>query len=205
MATSHGGAGRSAARDRCIVCVPRGASAPEPLLSSLHKRDVDVVVCDDPYRALVESMRADGAAAMSAQPAASLVVICSPTSVDLSGELVQRVRRYSPRTTTWSYDEQHTPALRPATPADTARWPGSPAPVVPAAGSASMYYTGASNGRMATPRSEVPLRLVDALEPDRRGAPHDARPQELLTAEELAMLLGDEPPAPPSSGREASR
>lgn len=187
------------------MCVPRGASAPEPLLSSLHKRDVDVVVCDDPYRALVESMRADGAAAMSAQPAASLVVICSPTSVDLSGELVQRVRRYSPRTTTWSYDEQHTPALRPATPADTARWPGSPAPVVPAAGSASMYYTGASNGRMATPRSEVPLRLVDALEPDRRGAPHDARPQELLTAEELAMLLGDEPPAPPSSGREASR
>lgn len=218
MEGSRPGDGHPAAR--CVLWHAAGAAAAAMELEArLVGRGVEVVHAMDPYRAMAElcvaAKRGDAAPGSNGAPERvplSLVLI-SPGGLPLAGEVVIAARHHVPVAVVWAYEAAPTPTLRPVAEADVEAW-------LEASDGASAGRRGATSdipresGARATVRRAGPprLRLTDdpvveapGRRPDEMIGPdahaegdEDPSPRQLLTQEELAMLLADDEPGPAS-------
>jgi len=160
-----------------------------PLREALSRRSVDVRQCSGAADAMAELMlhERDRRARRTREPI--VVVFVSPERTDTPGELFEAASRFAPSAVFWEYQTSPVPRL-------AGYRPSIPTPPAEAA-------------RPAAPRHEQPrLRLAigdqesgDDSSPAPSTPDHSksSTPQShasLLSDEELAMLLGDEPPRP---------
>jgi len=188
---------------RCVAALAPGGLVPDALARAMHKRGLPVAWRRGAYEALLEVVRnTRGVALVIVEPAAF------PN--DQPARLARAAARHAPDLVVWRYDAAETErsTLRPfattgapiSTPDGRSAEPEDeqePAVVVtrPAAFEPAAFESG--------PR----LRLAGLHETPAGGDPHDdeddgdglgardeapATPSELLTSEELTMLLGDD-------------
>lgn len=174
-----------------MLLLPGGSAAsggpPSGLMQSLQKRGLTTVCCTDPFAAL-EHLCAGPSCGPKRVGEGSALVIVEPAHVPRAPELAEAAERYAPAAPVWRYDSQATPRLAAYTP---------PAP--PSKPPQAQH----TPSKAATP----PLKLAgdgpapeasEHLEP-----PRSAR--EILTEDELAMLLADDPEEGPGTTRGATR
>ncbi|MCB9845100.1 MAG: hypothetical protein H6811_03820 [Phycisphaeraceae bacterium] len=186
----------------CVVLRPRPAPIPPDLRSALIRRGFDLIDCQSPFLALahVVAMRRE-----KSTPVVLLVV--SPTD---ASPLLTTLDRYLPGQPCWQYDQSATPALRaldPGRPTPSAAKP----PAEPSPDEEPLEEEDASIRfpQVRYPRDRThapapgyakgatpPLRLIGPTLPADEPSDPERKdpPQSLLTEEELAMLLSDEPP-----------
>ena len=209
---------------RCVLLVKGGAlAAPADLLLSLSKRAVEVTVCASPFEAMARIVSRRGSEAD--RPTALLVV--EPDGLDRAEELARSVERFAPRVARWRYDDSAEPKLRgyalpkpEAAPIERRAEPGegvgipvrtaSPPRLRLAGAPDSESLAEAENGRPDSP-SHPGFRAAEGGEGAATGDPGESdgfeaniRAAELLTEEELAMLLADDgAPTRPGGGARA--
>jgi hypothetical protein len=171
---------------RCVLWHAPDAGRPDLLLDRLAVREVQVTLCSDPMHAM--SALCEGAT----PDEKSIMILAEPDGLPMASDLVRAVRTYLPAAACWIYAPDDSVPLRAVTGEDIARWSGEaaddgpePEPVLP-------------------PNRPGPvLRLIGGNAPDddltvlpvpARSAPEGGN---LLTTAELAMLLSDDPIAPP--------
>ncbi len=189
---------------RCLVVGPAGPDGrpalPEDLLSSLRKHDVAVSPQPGVFAAIGEMGAHQRLVRKGHATEGMALVVVDPERVARAEDLVHASERYAPSVVCWRYDSQTRMKLHAYQPRkreeradeDDAERPGgvgarpavrpgiatrpSPAPALRLAG--------------ADARPALRLRDVDDDERSGRNAPSNDATQ-LLTEEELAMLLGD--------------
>ncbi|TVQ30620.1 MAG: hypothetical protein EA376_12230 [Phycisphaeraceae bacterium] len=203
--SSHETGVQGAPSVRCVVVARGGApSIPPDLLASLKRHGVEVVPCADIFNGLAKAMLLHQSAAPDAGPSPTAVLVVEPEQTARSFELVESIQRFAPRIAVWRYDADASPKLR-------------------------GFQSERSNRKNETPSSvDTATRTVPALRltgvDEQDGALHfklahdddhgaqmnesetgeegeQERPSDLLSAEELAMLLSDDPPTPERGGR----
>ncbi len=231
-------AGSPTADSVCVLWHPPAQAAPVALVESLRRHGAELRFVDNAYSALARVCLA--AATDARRPRAVLILLVNPASLREPVAFVRTVRRYAPRSACWWYDDSSSPAFRAVTPEDLARWE-APADVAsssvggPPNGRQSSDQTRHEERTKGGSMSEAPrLRLTPSEpgEPEPKPVvvvpsrierppslssaggplPPVAPTAPLLTADELAMLLGEGdvsdspthppiPPSPPSIGR----
>lgn len=161
----------------CIVWRPSGvALPPQPLLQALAARGLRGMHCDNPYDAFARLCSAVRRARSDPHRVSLLLV----DRGQLAGvdAVLDALETYTPSVVVWEYDEQH--GLQP----QRADEPQSidPPPQVQ------------SVPRRAAAPVQPPLRLSGLGQGD-AAVDNEPTPSQILTDEELAMLLDDEPPA----------
>ncbi|MGQ0628619.1 MAG: hypothetical protein ACT4PL_11030 [Phycisphaerales bacterium] len=197
------GPGRSA----CVLYHAPGSIAPPALVASLQRHGATVRTCTDPYAMLAHACKLTGATTV--RRAAAVLVFVEPAGLTRVVELATTLRRYVPRSALWYFEEAGDPKLRAVTATELAAWSPRPSP-------ADALSESIRAGRAAQPANpwtparplQPALRLTEAIDPARPIAPGGPalRPSEhtgpescepthaggpLLSAEELAMLLGE--------------
>lgn len=148
----------ASAAGRCVLLIAPGEAPPQRLLAALGRRRVTVtVVCDGP-RAMVEVVR----------HGARLLIVTDPDRVPAAAELVEAVRRASPRTVCWQYQQR------------------SLTPINGRVGGVSLGAAKPDPAQVAADHD----RLRDLAVHVEGQTP---QPQPLVSADELAMLLGPVP------------
>lgn len=218
MEGSRPGDGSPAAR--CVLWHAAGAAgAAADLEARLVGRGVEVLHATDPYGAMAELCMAarNGERAGGADRAHDCVplslVLISPGALPLAGELVVAARHHVPAAVVWAYDPTPSPTLRPVAESDIDAWLGASGAATPTRADVTSDISTVPAARVGLPRAHPPrLRLTDdgAVEASRQRpddmigpAPNaaqdeDPAPRQLLTQEELAMLLADDEPDPPA-------
>jgi len=180
---------------RCVAALAPGGLVPDALARAMHKRGVPVVWRRGAYEAVLEVMR---------DPRGVALVVVEPGSFpnDQPARLARAAARHAPELVVWRYDAAETEGstLRPYTPASRA------APATPDDGeSPEIVVTRPAAFEPAAFSAGPRLRLAGLHESATSNAADDAEltvdpdeeptaPSELLTADELTMLLGDGPP-----------
>lgn len=119
-------------RDRCLLLLPPGATAPAPLLSSLRRRDIEIIQTQDAYAAAAklcvlnrEALAADRLGS-PVRSGGIVLIVCDGQGVPLSATCAQMLQRYAPRVACWRYNSgaptDERPALAPINAADLASW-----------------------------------------------------------------------------------
>jgi hypothetical protein len=174
-----------------VILCPGGADAPSVLLAALRKRAVEPVLTRDPFAAMLAIMRlAPGASADDAAPGEgqwppALIVVEPARAEDAALEdLLDAAPRRAPGLVVWQYDEHARPPLRALLRRKAAQPPANDAPavVVPPKGRRPATPTLRLTGEPA-PNDHFG-RAEPATEPD--------PPENLLSDEELSMLLADD-------------
>ncbi len=180
--------GQSGGEVRCVVLAPEGV--PSALSASLARRGVAASEVRDPFQAMADVLRAS-----REESGIVTLLVVEPERVHRSAELMRAVERFAPEVNRWRYDADSEPKLR-----------GYVLDRGEVTTTNGMDPTGGRmgfGGRVDTP----PLRLAGAdlspagaseiaeTLPDEEGAEEEAArsARELLTDEELEMLLSDGP------------
>ncbi|MEM1330852.1 MAG: hypothetical protein AAGG07_09850 [Planctomycetota bacterium] len=206
-------AGRTGQAPAVVIWSPRGTTPPSRLDSALAGRAVRRISVDDGYAALAEvcriSNRGETVSDQVARQGSRVVgsgglglLLVEPERLSGDGlsveDVVDAVARYAPRAVCWQYDASAERALAPYSTPATAMDDATPAPpVVRVSSEPSLRLAGVGPeqaGSVASaalgPTSEnTGDRAAAAGEPaeDPNSLPTT---RELLTGEELAMLLG---------------
>lgn len=184
----------------CVLWTPRGTLPPRELEVELSKKGITHRSSDNSHGAM--AMLAGWAREHAeGRGAVRVLILVEPSRLDGVHALLNALDRYTPDAVRWVYKSGANPALRAFVEEDVTTTVDSPSASTPA--SSHPFRA------VGTPRAErrpMPLRLVDApaapllrearpAEPPEadgeRGLPEGSR----LTDEELAMLLGDDPPS----------
>lgn len=204
-----GTGGVPVSRDQCTVWYERGAQPPEPLLAGLKRRGVQVWSCDDAFNAVA---RACLMHRHTPAGAAALLVLCEPPALARLGDVYDALRRFVPRVAVWWYHGGASPTLKQVALEDIVEWTAKDAEAVtaPPAQTARRHGTAEPPAQPMSPRftASNPARMQDGpglrlVQTESEAAAGGASPT-ALTSEELAMLLGDAPPASPGAREEAS-
>ncbi len=189
---------------RCLVLVPRGERISPALRESFARRGIDAEACEDPF-----SLVARAVSQTKGQRTGGVVVVfAEPARLAFAGDVVDSLRRYAPRASCWLYlSEGGNATLRAVTSGDAQGWSrrtdvriGN----IPEGFGATVSRSDAA--RKSPPLSAAPgasaprLRLAGEgqlppeSDPDVRSAKGQAgtAPGEMLTPEELDLLLGDD-------------
>jgi hypothetical protein len=191
---------------RAVVWMPIGTMAPPPLLESLKRKNVGFVMVHSELLAMAHacSMHRSGS---------GIMILCEPMNLRKVTHTVALARRYAPRTLVFAYraDASVNKQLAPVTDQDLVDWAGT-APGTSAAGLGPIASATASLGGKVQPDLQLDphagftggpgLRLSQSYESAggdfiSRSGPivrDDAPPADVLSADELAMLLGRDQP-----------
>lgn len=170
-----------APRVRCAAVVPAGLPDPTELSDAMRRRGIEMQCFRDVYSALLSLLCGD-------EDDSAAVVFVEPGLLanDQARRLARAVERRLPRLTLWSFASENGERAR-LRPYDGPPPPGrgpEPGPRVEVV-------------RRPSPPSAPRLRLAGFHEDDeheRGGDRHEIQtPSELLTSEEIAMLLDDGP------------
>lgn len=194
-------------RARCVIWHAPGTDPPTELVAALDRRRVEVTAATSAFGALAELcvFEREAARAQAGQPPTGVVLLASPDRLDDPAALVRAVQSYAGRTSCWVYQPGEREPLRAVTRHDVQAW--SPAPVIDEAltrvlsgldcadqAHGSGAYTGGL--RLSAPdpttddgRGEAASAVCDK----ERTEPHPPS-ENLLTDDELAMLLADDEP-----------
>ncbi|MEM1184354.1 MAG: hypothetical protein AAGI53_05045 [Planctomycetota bacterium] len=164
-----GNAGASPAR--CVLLHQPNAWAPEPLLSALVRRNIEVSACTSAHRAMAMLCALAG----RDDDSPLILLLVNAEGVGLSAALVDAVEIYVPVAAVWVYEEDGEPQLRAVERSDLERWsrrrPPTPSPSLEAKPEAW---------------SEPSLKLVDDPEQDDLDRP-GAGPSTTPPSEPLAQ------------------
>ncbi len=209
--------------DRCVLWLARGLTPDPELLGALERKGLTVEACSSAYEALARICVASRLGADASRASAAVLLLCDPDRLDRAGEVAALAERYAPRSKSWVF-ESGSRRLRAATAEDTARWNGTevrfgsavqganahgaqsrPAVAVAmaAAPAPSAVRPGSPALRLSGRGTLPPISDADPLAtPDKTGATGESEgstlqngPADLLTDEELAMLLSPDDPA----------
>ena len=182
---------------RCVAALAPGGLVPDALARAMHKRGVPVAWRRGAYEALLEVVR---------NPSGVALVIVEPPAFpnDQPSRLARAASRHAPDLVVWRYDAAETErsSLRPyapaASPSRAAERPAEPEPAVvvtpPAAFEPAAFESGPRlrlAGLHETPAGGEPDEREAEGPRAQNEADPPASPSELLTSEELTMLLGD--------------
>lgn len=172
-------------RPRAVVWSPRagaeggdsGVGARRSLLESLSKRGAEPLAVESDLWAMAHACKLGSG---------TLLVLCEPAALTGPAQVVLALRKYAPGVVVYAFEPGSAQMLRPVTDQDLVNWgaPGKPAAAEPT--------------RPAPPRSAGKpfLRLTDdeprPIGPSVPITEHvaSASAADVLSAEELAMLLG---------------
>lgn len=192
---------------RCVLWHAAGSDAPAELEAKLRARGIEVVSVRGPYAALAEICSAahepDRVAASNGDPPPrrplSLVLV-NPGSLPGAPAVLRCVERFAPRAVVWDYDPGPPPRLTPTAQRAAADDRGFDAPVrasdnPPGPGPARDHQPRAARLRLTDPGMMDPPHATpdDMMGPARPGREGDP-PRQLLSAEELSMLLDEGEP-----------
>jgi hypothetical protein len=207
-----GGDGQFGGDSVCVLWHHPDVPPPPELLASLRRHGAGVIACGGAYRALAEGCKVSRSAG---QPRAVLLLLVDPPTLPEPGAaaFVRAARRYNPRSAIWWFAANQNPAFRAISPQDLAAWEGQggqggegakdagpaiatrpmgkEARITPRGGQPKLRLTEDPGAGEAQPKGGLHLIEPGPGQPVRPPAPRDA-----LSAEELAVLLGD-PVAPP--------
>lgn len=201
--TAHGAPSPGNPADAALRCVIWHAAAgelPGELLSSLSRRIGRMSVCTDALTAVAECClierehrRALAAANPAAPPVGGVLVVVHPRQLPEAPHVLDAVRTYAPCVAAWWYDRGANPKLRGVVEGDVQTWTAPPTPATlerPAPPAVTVVTPrlpapATTNGHHAAPAPAQTAHLHTQPAQVRRGP--------LLTEDELAMLLSDEP------------
>lgn len=165
-------------RVRCILWHAPRANVPEALLTALDRRGVGFVARSNPFGACAEAC----ALARDKSPHEKVVLLLvEPGTLPRVAEVADTLHEYAPDVVLWSFEAAATPQLR----AYVASEPRIPEPTPPSP--------------LPPPQVQIPNGLRERLgqispRPNATPAPEvEPLGRSLLSQEELAMLLSDEP------------
>lgn len=210
VASNAGGAPQAC----CVLWHGRHDRAPEELSAALNRRGVSVARVVGAYTALAEACRLGGRSrTIVAGPGSAILVLAEPASLGCAATVARAVARYAPHVSIWVYESGANPKLRALVEEDVEAWErvavrsdkpamtADRAPAIAAEGPRVRVVRGA--GRTGafggSARAAPVLRLTEDDDVDtarRSAAPagdtDEEAPRQLLTSEELAMLLADD-------------
>jgi len=179
--------GQSGIGVRCVVLAPDGV--PAALSASLERRGVVAQVVADPFRAMAAAMTAVRA---GEAPVALLVV--EPGRVHRSAELVRAVERFAPQVNRWRYDADGEPKLRGFVLEQAEVTGGNGVSMAPGAGARSFPHHAPPTLRLTGEMAPTgPAEELAGADEERAEEEMAGGARELLTDEELEMLLSDGP------------
>ncbi len=192
---------KSAAQARCVVWAK--SRPPEALMGAMRRKGVEPRVTGDAFRAMAEVV-----AGGSLDRAKAILVLVEPSELRGKRAMLTSCRRYAPKLRVWVYQAKAAVQLRPLELANLVPEPRSAEPEHTFGGDPSeSAVVRAPSLRLAQSRS-ADHRNGESRHPDWRNqdslpgastasrATDNAggyRPSGLLTDEELAMLLADDP------------
>jgi hypothetical protein len=202
---------------KAVVWMPQGVQPPAELLTALAKGNLGIERVTSPYAALAHLCRHGRGASQDAKTASAALVLVSPEKLVNPGQVCDAAARYAPHTRLWMYDPGPNQRLRAVVQDDVDSWLKSPGsidarPVVlakvpgpgPGRPGALSKPPAAKDSRTVAPIGGPKLRLAgdgQVQEPAQSAEQQDAAqgspaPRQVLTAEELEMLLDDGEPKP---------
>ena len=198
---------------KAVVWMPQGVQPPAELLTALSKGNLGIERVTSPYAALAHLCRLGRATSHDAKTASAALVLVSPEKLVNPGQVCDAASRYAPHTRVWMYEPGPNQRLRAVVQEDVDSWlksPGSiearpvvlakvPGPGKPATPSKAPM---AKDSRTSAPIGGPKLRLAgdgqvqesaQSVE-QQEAAQGSPAPRQVLTAEELEMLLDDGEP-----------
>jgi hypothetical protein len=197
---------------------PAGTPPPPKLVGELARRGITVRPVTSPFMALATLCR-EARRSAGAQVA---LVLASPEALPDAAAVYDAAMQYAPSARVWLYGPEANPTLRAVIDSDVDRWrggsePGQRAESAPAVvvhpgampRPAPRPVAQANAGYRTKQPAQASLRLSGAgpMDPGRKpadlggdelaGQEEPARPSQLLTPEELRMLLGEDDPGRP--------
>ncbi|MCG3121932.1 MAG: hypothetical protein GIKADHBN_00305 [Phycisphaerales bacterium] len=181
----HPKSGGKLSRDEavCVVWHPRGSAPQRVLLDTLAHKGFRIIACDSAVEATAWVCASAGpGVSQRAESMPVVLLIDRPGLVPVADEVLKTIERYAPRAARWTYDPQATPRLRRALPPADAKdeEPASP----PLRLTAEEKLEEVKPISTPNPVEEVPAVTTGGSL------------RNLLTDQELAMLLGDAGLAP---------
>lgn len=191
---------------RCVVWAK--SQPPEALMGAMRRKGVEPIVTPDAFRAMAEVVQGG-----SMEQTSAILVLVEPSELRGKKAMLISCRRYAPGLRVWVYQSQAPVQLRPI----------EIASLVPEPEEATPEHTFGGDPSATSPGRTPALRLVEAQTPPKRSRrssndesqapdwrnqdslpgvsaagratdnPSGYRPSGLLTDEELAMLLADDP------------
>lgn len=183
---------------RCVLLAPPGSSPDPELLEALNRPDLALVQTDNIFIALAElcaAARRDVETLRAGGRGDGLILLLShPGRLNDPASLVHAAERYAPHASVWLFDPAGTPRLRAVRVDDVTAWmQAAEAKAAKAVAAASAI----SIPKISPGRDE--LRQLSGPRPERtspysREIGKDRQDSEILSTEELAMLLAVDPP-----------
>ncbi len=175
-------------RTRCVVWTPRGEGVHPRLARSLDHHGLSVVQVEDQFAALARVVKSH----REGPEAGGIVLVpCFPDRLTGVAAVLEAVSRHAPRAVCWWFDTAGGEQIRAVTSEDIARWAGTTPPpepkiVIPARSKAGPKLRLAGDGP-----DEPPARTRPTTDEGPDAEP-PAGPTSVLSADELAMLLGED-------------
>ena len=187
---------------RAVLWTAAGMEPPAELLAALAKGNLGVERVTSPYLALAHLCRLERIADHDSKTASGALVLVSPERLACPGQVCDAAARYAARSRVWMYEPGSNRGLRAVVQDDVDSWLKSPGsieakPVVVA--------------KAPPPRAEPAPRPLPGIGPklrltgdagvqdagqsaDQVDKGEEPRPRQVLTSEELEMLLDDGEP-----------
>jgi hypothetical protein len=203
-----------------VVWTAPGKEPPPELMGALSRGGLHVQSVSSPYLALAHLCHAERARPQDSKTAAAALVVVDPALLSTPGHVCEAASRYAPHAKAWTYASGSNQRLRAVVQEDVDTWMKAPGgieakPVIlsqpdPEARNPGIHQTDRGSGALnkgspsfRTDGAEGPkLRLTGEVQPGAETAdPVEAgqgqeppRPKQVLSSEELEMLLGDGEP-----------
>jgi len=194
--TSHGKSGSGDQPGvRCLIVSPRDADGkhviPDDLLRSLRKHDVTIDRRPGVFDAIAAMITHEKLRKRREAKEGMAMVVVDPDRVARAEELVGASERYAPSVVCWRYDSHTKLKLH----AYQIEQPKALEPPASSHGGSSWGASGSPQLRLAGDGEFEPgfEPTLDDSEASRYGSVVGADATQLLTEDELSMLLGDEP------------
>ncbi len=196
---------------RAVVWTVPGGEPPPELLAALSRGNLGVERVSSPYLALAHLCRLQRTAGSDPRTASGALVLVSPERLACPGHVCDAAARFAPRTRLWMYEPGSNRGLRAIVQEDVDSWLKTPASIE---AKPVVVMKAAPNQGGPAPRA-LPLRSPDSRTKAESGPKlrlageslvqevaqsadevdkGDRRPREVLTSEELEMLLDDGEP-----------
>ena len=179
---------------RCLIVSPKnhdgGHDIPDDLLRSLRKHEVTIDRRPGVFDAIVSMIKHEQLRKRREAKEGMAMVVVDPDRVPRAEELVGASERYAPSVVCWRYDSHTKLKLH----AYKVRQPMASEPTNPTRGDSSWGAGGSPKLRLAGESEFKPgfESSLDESESSRYGSAVGADATQLLTEDELAMLLGED-------------
>lgn len=178
---------------RCLIVSPRGPEGehqiPDDLLRSLRKHDVTIDRRPGVFDAIAAMITHEKLRKRREAKEGMALVVVDPERVPRAEELVGASERYAPSVVCWRYDSHtklklHAYQITPPKPAE---------PVSAPRAESSWNTNGGTHLRLTGAEDYDSEPSLDDNDASRYGSVVGVDATQLLTEDELSMLLGDEP------------